>query len=1261
MADCQVWQETDIADTLAVPPTTLKVRKTEPATTPWSSDAFLDVLRGSSDVDADECLAALPEEESLEFVFSTMRSDHDLPPVLPAPFLAYIQKPGGHDLSDLTPEDWERLKRGQRVFLTHALPMALALLGKSLPEGYQAPRLSRPLLMTGELERSTYRRVLGVLQMLVNINAPGSFERPASTERDGVVSQRQSEAALTSLRVRLMHAGIRQYATRTLTDFSSALGGVPVSLEDMMFTIMAFSLHVIQGVELLRIPLSQAEKDDYYFVWRVYARCMGIHPPGAPQSWDWIPSTLAEAQEFNLAYARRHYRSAAENVEGTRLAHAQARMIAQRLTGGKLSWIIMPMFVPRLYFERLLGLDACVNVGIEPVRGLVLTPWLVLNFPRAWATFWRLFDRLAGSDARHIQMTRNFFQRLVLWEYDGDASLRVVRDQEQVDDLVRGPQPGLEYGRQQFLQAVFPTELQELKRRREAVGLSASELQGAPSTARGLMGLALSGGGIRAASFALGAIQSLARKKVLRRVDYLSTVSGGGYTGSALSSVLTDPWATTEGRNFPFDFEQGMQEPPAVRHIRNGSNYLGGNDLLSELRLPTIILRGFLINGVLFIPYLMIAAWATWIAFPLATNEHLGTVIGYWTLGAFLVVMISYPAVSTLFGRHFKWPARDFYEKMQTLSFVAFALAVIGGLLSAPVTVALGSDWDTMLSVVRHEIASPFEAGDAWKWGLIVVTVTALLNAGKVSRGITKRANQLFILLLGALGPTLIFGVYLLLLVVFVRSPHLPLANTAGFEQLSGTTADTANAAARQSLARLVEDLRVRDVNLSPRARVLSLRTSARRAAVKGDSLWEIIDTSDQRHVVTMGDGRLELGNVEFGTQPSDWAFIISALLVFVLNGLWVDVNVSSAHGFYRDRLSKAFLFRARRFGRTRPNDDQKLSGLGVTNPGAPYHLINTAMNLKGEPLSELPGRRSDFFLFSKRFVGSFATSYCETEAMESADSALNLGTAMAISGAAAAPNSGTTTVRPLTFILTLLNVRLGYWIPNPWYARASSLVKRLRLRQRPGPNFLIREGLGLLNARTRFVNISDGGHIENLGIYELLRRRCAVIIAVDAECDPDMACPSLAKLTQYARTDLGLEINIEAPVRVKADGFVDAQWTVGTIHYTDAEIGHILYVKSSMTANEAPYVLEYKRVCSAFPHESTVNQFFDEAQFEAYRALGFSAMNRALRELSSVTASTPDAGLSGDGQRDSRLVLRDAFGFAPSEGVVSSSEARGA
>ncbi|MDH3603554.1 MAG: hypothetical protein OEU26_28410, partial [Candidatus Tectomicrobia bacterium] len=353
-----------------------------------------------------------------------------------------------------------------------------------------------------------------------------------------------------------------------------------------------------------------------------------------------------------------------------------------------------------------------------------------------------------------------------------------------------------------------------------------------------------------------------------------------------------------------------------------------------------------------------------------------------------------------------------------------------------------------------------------------------------------------------------------------------------------------------------------------------------------------------------------------------DSLFLSLGLLLLLMHILWLDVNATAAHGFYRDRLSKAYLMQQRRDGELTANDEQLLSTLNAAGTAAPYHLINVALNLHGSKDPNVRGRNADFFIFSKRFTGSERTGFCPTELIETYDRHVNLGTAMAISGAAAAPNMGSTTVKPLVFILTLLNIRLGYWLPNPGRVRQSPRLARW-LWHGAGPSYLWKEATGNVDAQGLYINLSDGGHLENLGIYSLLRRRCKLIIAIDAEADREMRFHGLTQLIRFARIDMGVQIDIDLrDIGKDSQGFSRKSWALGRIQYGEHETGHLLYLKASMCGHENAYIRSYKADHAAFPHESTSNQFFDETQFEVYRALGYHIVNRFMREEAEIVTS---------------------------------------
>ncbi|MGH9310010.1 MAG: hypothetical protein ACRD1U_11590 [Vicinamibacterales bacterium] len=183
------------------------------------------------------------------------------------------------------------------------------------------------------------------------------------------------------------------------------------------------------------------------------------------------------------------------------------------------------------------------------------------------------------------------------------------------------------------------------------------------------------------------------------------------------------------------------------------------------------------------------------------------------------------------------------------------------------------------------------------------------------------------------------------------------------------------------------------------------------------------------------------------------------------------------------------------------------------------------------------------------------------------------------------------------------------------WMGNTRDKHNWLRSGPRRGLLYLINELFGLTNDRTHFVNLSDGGHFENLGVYELVRRRCRFIIACDAEQDGALTFSGLGNAIRKCRTDFGVEITVRAtriqPVKDASQSAIHC--VVGDIAYPNQERGTLLYLKASVTGDEPADVLEYKARQPMFPHHSTMgDQFFDESQFESYRKLGFHIVQTA-------------------------------------------------
>ena len=312
--------------------------------------------------------------------------------------------------------------------------------------------------------------------------------------------------------------------------------------------------------------------------------------------------------------------------------------------------------------------------------------------------------------------------------------------------------------------------------------------------------------------------------------------------------------------------------------------------------------------------------------------------------------------------------------------------------------------------------------------------------------------------------------------------------------------------------------------------------------------------------------------------------------------------------------------------------------------------------------------RNADFFILTPRCSGSNSTGYVETKALEDEEPGLDLATASAISGAAVSSAMGRVGIPLLAPTLALLNIRLGYWIRNPAVINPERLDEAKRNDWRLF--YFLMELFGRLRTGTGKVYLTDGGHIDNLGLFQLLKRRCPVIIVVDAEADPGMQFKSFVDVCRFARIDLGIRIDLpwerlrEAALARKKELTGGALCAMagrnrhvafGRISYPDRMDpdhpgniekgfdGLLVYAKSMMTGDEKDYILDYERRFPRFPHETTGDQFFSEEQFESYRNLGFHGVGDALEGCDENGVPTGWQTVSSLAQR----VAREA-GFDP-------------
>jgi len=299
-----------------------------------------------------------------------------------------------------------------------------------------------------------------------------------------------------------------------------------------------------------------------------------------------------------------------------------------------------------------------------------------------------------------------------------------------------------------------------------------------------------------------------------------------------------------------------------------------------------------------------------------------------------------------------------------------------------------------------------------------------------------------------------------------------------------------------------------------------------------------------------------------------------------------------------------------------------------------PFHVVNMALNLvSGEKLA-WQQRKAQSFTASPLHAGSYRLGYRQvldyasgrrnltpSKEGEERDRGLRLGTAITISGAAASPNMGYHSSPVLAFVMTLFNVRLGAWLGNPGRRGDKSYLNRA-----PKLAFwhLIREALGLTDDKDKYVYLSDGGHFENLGLYEMVLRRCRTIVVSDAGCDPNCALEDLGNAIRKIRIDLGVPIELDQFAIASRKSTVSKYCAIGTIDYAavdgvgsdgkSAPPGKLIYIKPAIAGDEPKDVFNYKEQSSLFPHEPTSDQWFSESQFESYRALSAHMMDKMCR-----------------------------------------------
>lgn len=802
--------------------------------------------------------------------------------------------------------------------------------------------------------------------------------------------------------------------------------------------------------------------------------------------------------------------------------------------------------------------------------------------------------------------------------------------------------------------------------------------------------LCLSGGGIRSATFGLGVLQGLAGIGALGKLDYLSTVSGGGYIGGWLTT-----WLHREGSR---DVMHGLDPSLAsaetqrtdsfspVDRLRSTCRYLAPRGGLLSADVWTLLAtmgRNLLLNWLVLLP--LLAAGLLVPRLYLATVQVVDTNViappgqpcmpadaaPFWfflvSLSMF-VVALGY-VVMNFAGRGERWSQGRFLAFVVaptvigavglTLFWSAYPCAPAESTALLVSAILPAAAWLVIGTVARKKSGvGPAAADEAMvRMSNGFRTVIASLVAGPViGFGSYWFAHKYFYFgdPLGAtyavFGVPAVLGLMLLSNTTFLGIASRELSDAA-LEWWSRFAAWIAIAAALWLAAGVLvfylADLVEATVLAMSSALQLEHRTTSalfsflvpfvssvagfasRKSARPGQvSMWRVIA---QRLVLPVTIVALLATVAWFNawalrgfthpaagappTGPQDVLLFGLLLLGFgLLVSRFVPVNRFSLNGMYRQRLIRTFLGASHRrrdpnaFTGFDPRDDVKVHQLRDVRP---LQVINATLNNVESTEIGRHERRAYAFTFTPLHVGSGELAYRAASEYGSdggsPGTGLSLGTALAVSGAAASPAMGIYSSKARAFLLTLANARLGLWFGNP-----KNKATWMKSDPTLGVGPLIRELLGLTSDVNPYVYLSDGGHFENLGLWSMVARRCGVIVVSDAGCDPDYTFADLSNAVRRIRIDMGIPIEFEDLDLTRAgQGLSNRHGVLGRIRYSavDGEgvaDGWLLYVKATLSGDEPVDVRNFAAIDPSFPHDSTGQQFFDEARFESYRALGY-------------------------------------------------------
>jgi hypothetical protein len=790
--------------------------------------------------------------------------------------------------------------------------------------------------------------------------------------------------------------------------------------------------------------------------------------------------------------------------------------------------------------------------------------------------------------------------------------------------------------------------------------------------------LCFSGGGIRSATFGLGVLQGLARAGVLNRFHYLSTVSGGGYLGGWFSAWIH--WHPQGRKGVIQKLQRAPEskidpEPRPLRHLRAFSNYLNprlGLFSADTWTLVATVLRNVILNWLVLLPLLGAALLIPRLcsdipAFnPSVTEVQAALVLGFvfaalavayivgnlpsfgdrrgtqkQFLAGFLLPLV---LAAICLTNYWAWGWRLESRPTAVWQFVLFGIAIhCAGWLRCAFPVKRGEGREPWRCPPRRLLSALLAAaftgsiGGLLAWAVFTHPLREPINDIRLYGCAAVPALLAVLALAGALlvGATSKFtcdddrewwarggGWILIAAVVWLASATLgiygPDALRWLFHELAVATAAAGGLSgiisiwlgrSSKTFAAAKDRSPLADIALKLAAPVFSVFLVAS-IALGADELVQRFP--DWLTAVERSYGPLPVLDTLTIHFPG-WFILLALTAVGLIAARYVDANEFSLHAMYRNRLVRAYLGASHedrhpnRFTGFDPEDDIPLHNL---KPEAPLHVVNVTLNLVAKERLAWQQRKAESFTMTRLHSGSYRIGYRNSSQY---GAGVSLGTAVTISGAAASPNMGYHSSTPVAFLMTLFNARLGCWLGNPGPAGRDSWNLR-------GPNYAVHpmldEAFGLTTDTSASVYLSDGGHFENLGLYEMILRRCHFIVVVDASCDPKYNFEDLGNAVRKIRIDFGVPIEfVETPLK---DVVHRDHCAVATVKYRavdpGAPNGTLVYIKPVLTGDEPADVANYASSDKTFPHQSTADQWFDEAQFESYRRLGLHSIEEILK-----------------------------------------------